>query len=104
MNMILKYINGIPIREKNKIYIEFHYKDYEKLVCSALKMKLSVAEMVRLMASPCQQCGNDKIIVNLDMMPHSISKQGPILIHKTLKHDTNTDNRRFIIINKNDEC
>lgn len=87
MNQIIKHVHGIPIREKNKVYIEFHYKDYERLILAAASVHVSVAQLIRLMASPCQQCGNDKIVISLDLMPTKTGKQGGTLIRKYQKNE-----------------
>lgn len=90
INLILEYVNGIAIREHNKVYIEFHSKDYKKLVCAANALNCSVAELVRIMCSPCQSCGNDKITVPLNLMPKHVSKQGPTINHKAMKNERRT--------------
>lgn len=93
----LFYEGNIPIYESNPVLVTFHHVVYHKLVKLMLAHRLSMAALIRMMTSPCQRCGHDKIEVPLIQMPSRVGK-GPCLsdFHKntddphgqTPDHDT----------------
>jgi hypothetical protein len=85
-NEIIKYFNNgikdIPIRKRNKIYIDIHYKDYERLLIHSMQYNLSLSALIRLMTSPCQKCGHDKIEIMLINIQPSTCHQGNHIFNK----------------------
>jgi hypothetical protein len=81
-NPILKYVHGIPIRARNKVYIDFHYREYEKLALAAVASNTSISNLVRMMTSPCQKCGHDKIELPLTLIQIKQSDQGQTIVNK----------------------
>jgi hypothetical protein len=64
-NEIIKYVEGIPVRKTNKVTLVLHYKDYERILTTALSVGINVSQMIRLMCGPCQNCKTNKIIIPL---------------------------------------
>lgn len=75
-NDILYRINGIPIRKLNKVFFQYNEGEYVKMVTAASNRGISVAELLRIMSSPCDQCGNDKITIPLTLMSKKHQKSG----------------------------
>lgn len=75
-NDVLYEIDGIPIRAYNKVSNLWPERDYVKLVKTALAFGVSVSSLIRIMASPCQICGNDKVTIDLNNIPQKIGLNG----------------------------
>jgi hypothetical protein len=88
-NMILKYVHGIPVRINNKIYINVHHKDYERILEQAYQLKISVSQLIRLSSGPCQKCGHDKVEICLTPMSSNIGKQGYTITKKWENNENN---------------
>lgn len=81
-NVIIKHVHGVPVRIQNKIYIQLHCIEYEKLLEQAHHFGISVAQMIRLMSAPCQKCGHDKVEICLPAMTTKTEKRGFTMIKK----------------------
>jgi len=75
-NPILYEIDGIPIRAVNRIYLQYDDRIYANIVKASLQYNVSINELLRIMSSPCQICGNDKIVIPLNIITHKVGKSG----------------------------
>jgi hypothetical protein len=88
-NPILYEIDGIPIRAINKICMQFNENDYVKVIKSANSVNIGASALLRIMASPCSACGNDKTVIPLTIMPKKIGTNGRTIssFHKKNEED-----------------
>lgn len=70
----LFYIEGIPIHKSNPVMLRFHHVAYAKLVRLMIASDLSMATMLRLMLSPCQRCGHNKVEIPLQPQSSHVQK------------------------------
>lgn len=91
-NPIIRYIGGIAIRKKNQLSICVDEQEMVRLIEVSIETGLSIPKIIAMQGQPCQNCGNDNIVIPRGLL-RTDRKQTGSSITKTAK-DKNKNNEQ----------
>ena len=75
-NRLIEYIGEIPVYTSNRVTLELHHKDFRWYAIVASDLGVPVRWLIKMMMSPCPNCGNDKILIPLHNMRSQCNNMG----------------------------